>query len=183
MAGMTHLGLVSSLVGGLLVATRSPGLAAPEKFREHLLKFPRSAWWGRVLMSIAAAIAWVVMYRAAIDEWAWARPLIVIAVPVAYWLVVQYGTHFLAMRAVAALLLLIAKQMVDAADSSDLPSRLLVTTLAYVWVVMAIWITIAPHHFRDLMGYAMANNTRCRAVCGLGVGLGLVLLGLGLFVY
>jgi len=83
------------------------------------------------------------MYRAAIDEWAWARPLIVIAVPVAYWLVVQYGTHFLAMRAVAALLLLIAKQMVDAADSSDLPSRLLVTTLAYVWVVMAIWITIA----------------------------------------
>jgi len=32
------------------------------------------------------------------------------------------------------------------------------------------------------MGYAMANNTRCRAVCGLGVGLGLVLLGLGLFV-
>jgi hypothetical protein len=183
MAVMTQLGLVSSLVGGLLVATRLPGLVAPEKFRDHMLKFPRSKWWGRALMSIAAAIAWVVMYRSATDEWAWARPLIAIGVPVAYWLVIRYGTHFLAMRALAALLLLIAKQMVDAADSSDLPSRLLVTTVAYVWVVVAIWLTIAPHHFRDLLGYAMANNTRCRVACGLGVGLGVVLLGMGLFVY
>ena len=180
---MTRLGLVSSLVGGLLVITRLPGLVAPAKFREHALKFPRSMLWGRVLMGIAAAIAWVVMYRAAADDWAWAKPLILGGVPVAYWLVIQYAPQFLAVRASAALTLLIAKQMVDAADTSELHARLLVTVLAYVWVVAAIWITIAPHHVRDLLGYFMANDRRCRAACAVGTGLGVVLLALGVFVY
>jgi uncharacterized membrane protein (DUF485 family) len=180
---MTRLGLVSSLVGGFLVATRLPGIIWPEKFREHALKFPRSMLWGRILMGIAAAIAWAVMYNAASDEWAWARPLILIGVPIAYWLVIQYGTHFLAMRAVAALTLLIARQMVDAADASDLPFRLFVTILAYIWVVAAIWVTIAPHHFRDLLSYFMANDKRCRAACSFGAGLGVLLVALGVFVY
>ena len=76
---MNQLALVSTLVGGLILATRLPGLIAPTKYREHMLKFPRSMIWGRVLMGIAALIAWRVMYRAATDDWAWAqrRPLTV----------------------------------------------------------------------------------------------------------
>ena len=180
---MTRLGLVSSLVGGLLVASLLPALIAPAKFREHALKFPRSVLWGRVLMGIAAAIAWVVMYRAAADDWAWAKPLILVGVPVAYWLVIRYAPQFLAVRASAALTLLIAKQMVDAADTSELHARLIVTVLAYMWVVAAIWITIAPHHARDLLGYLMANDRRCRAACSIGLALGVVLLWFGMFVY
>jgi hypothetical protein len=180
---MKRLAITSILIGAFLVASRLPGIIWPGKFREQVLKFPRSMLWGRILMGIAAAIAWVIMYNAASDDWAWARPLIIIGVPIAYWLVIQYGTHFLAMRAVAALTLLIAKQMVDAADASDLPLRLFVTTLAYIWVVVAIWLTVAPHNFRDLLGYFMANDKRCRATCGCGVALGVVLLALGMFVY
>ena len=180
---MTRLGLISSLVGGFLVLTRLPGLVSPARFREHAIRFPRSILWGRVLMGVAAAIAWVVMYNAATDEWKWARPFILVGVPIAYWLVIQYGNHFLAMRAAAALTLLVAKQMVDAADTSDLASRLFVTTLAYLWVVIAMWVTIAPHHFRDLIGYFMGSDRRCRAICGFGFGLGVVLVALGMFVY
>jgi len=180
----------------LLVATRLPGIIWPERFREHALKFSRSVLWGRVLMGIAAVIAGLVVFGAASDMvrdivregrdaglWSCVPALVVIGVPIAYWLVIQYGTHFLAMRAVAALTLLIAKQMVDAADASELASRLFVTVLAYIWVVIAIWITVAPHHFRDLLGCFMANDRRCRAVCSFGVGLGVVLLALGVFVY
>jgi len=180
---MTRLAIVSILVGALLVATRLPGIVVPAKFREQVLKFPRSILWGRILMGIAAAIAWVVLYRAATDEWAWAQPLILVGVPIAYWLVIQYAKQFLAMRAVAALMLLIAKQMVDAADTSESASRLFVTVLAYIWVVIAIWLTAAPHHFRDLLGYFMANDRRCRAVCSFGLGLGVVLLAFGVFAY
>jgi hypothetical protein len=180
---MTRLALVSTLVGGLIVATRLPGAIAPAKFREHFLRFPRSTMWGRVLMGIAALIAWVVMYRAATDDWAWARPLILVGVPIAYWIVIQYASTFLAMRASAALMLLFAKQMVDAADLSDSPSRLIVTVFAYIWVVMAIWITVAPHHFRDMMQFFMANDKRCRLACSFGVLVGVLFLVLGVFVY
>src|SRR5690242_6407051 len=113
---MNRLSIISMLVGGFIVATRLPGVLAPERFREFAVKFPRSLWWGRVLMGIAAAIAWVIVYQAADDEWSWARPLIVIGFPVAYWLVIKFGTHFLALRGTAALMLMAAKQMVDAAD-------------------------------------------------------------------
>jgi hypothetical protein len=179
---MNRLALVSTLVGVFVVATRLPGVVAPAQYREHLLRFPRSVMWGRVLMGIAALIAWVVMYRAAADDWAWARPFIIAGVPVAYWVVIRYAGTFLAMRASAALMLIVAKQMVDAADLSDLPARLIVTVFAYVWVVAAIWITIAPHHFRDLMQSFMADDKRCRLVCSVGVLVGVLFLALGLFV-
>lgn len=180
---MTKLAIVSTAVGALIVAARLPGLVEPEKYREHLIKFPRSIWWGRVLMGLAAAIAWWIMYHAATDEWKWAQPFILIGMPVAYVLVINFATSYLALRGAAALHLMVAKVMVDAADWSEAPLRLVVTVLAYLWVVAAIWMTVAPHHFRDLIGFMMANNRRCRAACGAGIVVGLVLVALGVFVY
>jgi hypothetical protein len=180
---MTRLALASTILGALIVAGRLPGVLFPEKFREFALKFPRSVWLGRVLMAIAAVWVWIVMYHAATDEWAWARPLIVIGIPVAYWLVIQFGETFLAVRATAALMLLIAKIMVDATDASELASRLVVTVLAYLWVVAAAWMTIAPHQLRDAIQFMMANNTRCRLACSIGAAVGALLLALGMFVY
>jgi len=182
---MTKLALVSTIVGIGVIALRLPGVLLPAKYREFAVKFPRSVLWGRILMGIAAAIAWVVMFRAAAqsDEWRWAKPLVVIGVPVAYWLVWRYGAHYLSLRASSALLLMVAKVMVDTADLSDSPVRLFITVLAYIWVVSAIWMTVAPHHVRDLIGWATAYERRCRNLCAAGVALGVVLVLLGLFVY
>ncbi len=181
---MTQLALTSTIIGAIIVVARAPGLIAPDKFRAEALKFPRSVLWGRALMAIAAVWVGIVMFNAADKDWpSWARPAIIIGVPVAYVLVVKYANQFLALRGVAALLLLGAKVVVDAADKSDLASRLVVTTLAYAWVVAAMWMAIAPHHFRDLIGWSMANNIRCRTVCAIGVVLGVLLIVLGLFVY
>ena len=58
-------------------------------------------------------------------------------------------------------MLLIAKLMVDAADQSELPMRLIVTVLAYLWVCAAVWMAGAPHQVRDVVGFVTANNTRC----------------------
>ena len=180
---MTRLAIVSIAAGALVVAARLPGLLAPTKYREHAIKFPRSEVWGRVLMGIAAAIAWWVMYHAATDDWKWAQPYILIGVPVAYFLVVKFAPNYLAMRGVAALMLMAAKQMVDAADWSESPWRLIITVFAYLWVVGAIWMTAAPHHFRDMIGFMMADDKRCRAACSTGVVVGLGLIMLGVFVY
>ena len=180
---MTRLAFVSVAVGALSVATRAPGLVAPAKFREHMIGFPRNVVWGRVLMGLAAAIAWWIMYHAATDEWRWAQPLILVGVPVAYVLVINFAPNYLAMRGSAALMLMIAKQMVDAADASESPWRLIVTVAAYVWVIGAIWMTVAPHHIRDFIGFSAANNTRFRLANGVGLAVGLALIALGVFVY
>ena len=180
---MTRLALTSTLLGVVLIAGRLPGVIVPAKFREHLRKFPRSVLWGRVLVGMAALWAGIVMFRAATDDWAWARPLVVIGVPVAYWLVTNFAEQFLAIRGTAALMLLVSKIAVDAADLSDSPSRLVITVLAYVWVCAAMWMAAAPHQVRDMIGFFTANDSRCRISCGIGTLVGLLLVLLGLFVY
>jgi len=182
---MTRLALISTMVGGAIIAARLPGVLAPARYREFMVKFPRSVLWGRVLITVAGLIAWWVMFNASrdSDEWKWAQPLIVVGVPVVLFLIYRYGVHYLALRAAAALLLLIAKQVVDAADASDTMLRLVMTVLAYIWVVAAIWMTAAPHHFRDLIGWIMATDERCRTGCWLGICLGAVLMALGVFAY
>ncbi len=193
---MNHLATISTVVGAGVVLGRLPGIISTEKFRAFQLQFPRHVWIGRITMLIAAVWAGIVVFHAAsatlsetISEtgrggiWAYVPTLVVVGFPIAYWLVIQYGQQYLALRGTAALLLLVAKLMVDAADASERPARLVVTILGYLWVVAALWMTIAPHHIRDAIGYFMANNARCRLVCSIGIGVGVVLMALGMFVY
>src|SRR5438552_17380995 len=127
---MSSLVIVSIADGAFTVAARVPGVLATARYREHLVQFPRSEFWGKILMGIAAAIAWWTMYHAATDEWKWAQPLILIGVPAAYFLVINFAPHYLAMRGMAALMLMLAKVMVDAADLSDTALRLVITVFA-----------------------------------------------------
>src|SRR5580692_10079672 len=112
---MTRLAITSTILGAVIITGRLPGVIAPEKFGACAQKFPRSVLWGRILMGICAVWAGIVMYNAATDDFAWAKPLVVIGVPIAYWLVIQYADQFLAIRGLAALLLLFAKVILNAA--------------------------------------------------------------------
>jgi hypothetical protein len=134
-------------------------------------------------MGIAAIWAGIVLFNAATDDWAWARPIVVVGVPIAYWLVIVFADQFLALRGLAALMLLIAKLMVDAADQSELtdaPDR------HRAGVPLGVRGRVdgsAPHQVRDVVGFITANNTRCRLACFLGALVGALLVVLGLCVY
>jgi hypothetical protein len=180
---MTRLAITSTILGAAIIVGRLPGVIAPEKFSTEARKFPRSVLWGRILIGISALWAAIVMYNAAVDDFAWLKPLVVIGVPIAYWVVVQFADQFLAIRGLAALLLLIAKVTLNAADRSDSPSRLIVTVLAYLWVCAAIWMASSPHQVRDWINFVTKNAARCRAACSLGAAVGVFLVLLGLFVY
>jgi hypothetical protein len=181
---MTRLAITSTILGAAIIAGRLPGIIAPDKFIANARKFPRSVLWGRILMGICAVWSGIVLYCfAAVDDFAWLKPVIVIGIPVAYWFVIQYADHFLAIRGLAALLLLISKVTLNAADISDSPARLIVTVLAYLWVCVAVWMASAPHHVRDWVNIVTASATRCRAACSLGAAVGVFLVLLGLFVY
>jgi len=180
---MTHLAIASTVIGGVTIAGRLPGVFAPDQFSDFARKFPRSVIWGRVLAAIAALWAAIIMYNAAVDDFAWLKPIVVIGMPIAYWLVIQFADQFLAIRAQAALLLLVAKVVLNAADLSDQPSRLVITVLAYLWVCAAIWMASAPHQVRDVIGFITAKRGRCRISSLVGVVFGVVLVVLGLCVY
>jgi hypothetical protein len=174
---------ITILAGVLVVALRLPGVLRPAAYRDFCVKLPRNVMIGRILITLVALVVWWVMYHAATDEWKWAQPLVLVGVPVAYWLVIQFGTTYLAMRAIAALLLLGAKQILNAADASDSEYRLIMTVFAYLWVVGAIWMAAAPHHIRDVIGWSTATDQRCRQLCGIGVLTGVALIALGWLVY
>lgn len=193
---MSPLAIASTCLGVFIVASRLPGLVAPARFREQMLKLPRSVLWGRVIFLVVALWAGFVLLGAAKEArdetirmsgeagiWGLAPAVVVLGVPVAYWLVIQYAEQFLALRATAALMLLVANIVIRAADRSDLLARLVVTTFMYVWVVVGIWMAIAPHHFRNVIEWAMANDRRCRQVCAVGTTVGVVLIALGALVY
>jgi hypothetical protein len=180
---MTRLAITSTILGIAIIAGRAPGVIVPAKFSECAQKFPRSVLWGRILMGICAAWAGIIMYNAATDDWSWAKPLIVIGVPIAYWLIIQYADQFLALRGLAALLLLVAKLALDAADLSDMSSRLIITVTAYLMVCASVWMASAPHQVRDTIGFVTANTARCRVFCFLGMMVGVMLVVLGLCVY
>jgi hypothetical protein len=179
-----------------MIATRSVGVINPTMYRQHAVAFPRSVWWGRILFAIVALWGGIVLHGALGDIvtdaqrevgnaglWVTLYRIEPLAVPVVYWLVIQFGAPYLAIRSAAALLLLVGNHLVRAADMSMDASRLVVTTFVYIWVIFSIWATIAPHHIRDVIGLLMANDRRCQAACSVGVGLGLLFLGMGLFVY
>jgi hypothetical protein len=180
---MTRLAITSVLLGAAIIAGRLPGVLVPGKYRAWARAFPRSVFWGRVLIGIAGLWAGIVMYRAATDDWAWARPVVVVGVPVAYWLVIHFGNQFLALRGTAAVSLLLAKVVLDVTDASEHPWRLVITTFAYLWVIAATWMAIAPHHFRDVINWGTATDRRCQTLCSFGVALGLALIFLGALVY
>ena len=181
---MTRLAITSTILGAAIIAGRLPGIIAPEKFSAEARKFPRSVLWGRILMGVCAVWAGIVLYFfAAVDDFAWVKPFIVIGIPIAYWLVIQYADQFLALRGLAALMLLISKVVLNAADISDSPLRLVVTVLAYIQVCGAVWMASAPHQVRDWIAFMTANTARCRFACSVGAAVGVFLVLLGLFVY
>jgi len=155
---MTNLALISIALGTLMIVSRLSGIIAPEKFRKIATSFARSTSWGKFILAIAAIWAITIVYNDTSEAWDKARPYILIAIPVCYFLVVTFGQQFLALRAAAALLLLIAKVMLDAADQSESSFRLIMTVLSYVWVIIAIWAAGAPHHIRDLTNFLMADR-------------------------
>lgn len=177
------LAVMAVLLGGWWMGSRLPGLIAPKRFAGVLRTLPRAVWPGRVLMAMVALWSGIRLYGAATDEWAWARVPVVLGVPLAYALVIQFADQFLTVRASAALMLLIANEAVRAADWHPSPWRLVVTVLSYVWVVTAIWMAAWPYQYRDVLFSIAQSEARCRWFSAVGLIVGVVVLALGVFVY
>ncbi len=183
------------LVGGLGFAGGVLALQFPNSMQTFLRRLPRNEALGRVL--IAIDLVWsIYLYR----QWNFEIQLkpfgiiplhvfgpkeqgIYFLAPFIYWFIIRYVNHYLGARSLALLLILAAKPVVQICFLSDEPLSLVMTTLAYLWVVMGICFVSAPHWLRDLINFWQGSPMRWKVWCWAKMIMGCGIFALGLFVY
>jgi hypothetical protein len=178
-----NLSTLAVILGLGLAVTHIPGVVKPAAYAVWLRKFPRSLPWGIVLMLLGTG--WFVYYLnlESISDFATYKPLLLggfAAVGIASCIFVQ---DFLAVRGLAVVLLVLAKMMVDTARWAPTDWRLVICTLAYLWVAAGIWLTMYPWHLRDILAWETASVGRLRAISTVRVAFGLFVAVLGFTVY
>jgi hypothetical protein len=156
------------------------GLLQPARFGEWLRQFPRSDFWGYVLMPLGTIWFLWNLKQDQIADFAAFKPALFIGFAVVGFGSCVFVRDFLAVRGLAVVVLLVAHLTLNAIRWVDTDWRLVVTTWAYVWVVLAIWFTISPWRLRDFIGWLTASEARIRATCAARLVFGLIVALIGL---
>ncbi|MSR43413.1 MAG: hypothetical protein EXS29_02455 [Pedosphaera sp.] len=171
------------LIGSILILLNFFGCFRPAAFGVALRKFPRSEPCGWVLMLAGTAwFVWIVQTTPLAEFEAFKRYFLigfaVVGVSSCF-----FVKDFLAVRGLAIIVLLLAKVVIEKFRWLDTAWRLYPITLAYVWVIAGIFLTVSPWRLRDILEWKLANDDRIRAVCGVRMAMGVLLVILGLMVF
>lgn len=179
---------LSALTIGLGLVYALPqcyALANPKGFSKALRSFPRSLLWGYAMMGLATAWFLYNVSLESIADFAAYKPHMMVAFGAIGLGACVFVTDFLAVRGLAVVMMLLAKLMVDTGRPhlGESPFVLVNQTLAYVLVVLGIWLTVAPWRLRDWIHWNTAEDGRVKmgAAVRLACGLGLAALGLLIF--
>ncbi len=180
---MSRLALVALCVGGVLSLKGLWLMAAPRSAAACARRFPRHVWAGRLLA--AAAVAWSakLLFQTGFSWVESHRLLVLLAVPVAYAVVILCVDELLAVRAGGGLLLLVPQVILDAAFTHPARSRLVMTGFAYLLVAAGIALVWSPYLFRRWTEQWLDRAPAVRAAGAGLLALGLAMLALGLRVY
>ena len=177
------LSTLSILLGLVFILPNLYGLLKPAQFGQALRRFPRSETWGYLLVGLATGWFIYNVKKEPIADFEPLKPFLY-----ALFLFVGIGAcifvkDFLAVRGLAVVLLLLAKLMVDTARWAESDWSLVLVTLAYIWIIAGMWLTISPWRLRDLLHWKTENEGRIRLFSGIRVGIGLLITVLGLTVF
>jgi len=177
------LSSVALAVGFLLLVSHLPGLFAPAGTARVARAFPRDLPAGLALTVLATV--WAVWLTLTIDlgEFSSLRFPITLFAAVLGGLMAVFSREYLAVRALSAVLLLGANVLLDAAFLRDEPSKLVITAVAYLWIVAALVFLFSPYRLRDAIAWATRSEGRLRLLSAAGAVFGAVLIALGLCVY
>jgi hypothetical protein len=169
------LQLTGILVGLLLVASHSFALTAPTLTKSFLHELPRSRTWGTIFLAISAGWALWLVCTIDLGEFARMRTLLILAVPVGAVLTWLFVDEFLAVRALGILALLAAEPLLEAAYLRPETTRLILVTLAYVWILSGLFLVGMPYILRDLSAWVLGSGARYRLgaiagiICGVAI--------------
>jgi hypothetical protein len=166
------------LAGLVLLAAGLPFLAAPARIEKAVLAFPRHRMAGIVLMLMGGA--WFLWKITQLGQSDFGDYKIILLVLFAATLVgsILYVPDFLAVRGLAILILLSANTGVKAAFGLyDIPERLVLVTIIYIFIICALVFGIMPYKMRDFLNGLYRKSIRVRLF-----GAVLVLMSLALFI-
>ncbi len=175
---MSTLAITSWILGTLAVGVGLFSTCAPELVRRGVADFPRSVWPGRVLLAVDmvwAAYAVTTLHLGMFDAWKvhlyWLAPVCIV-------LGCLYLDELLSVRALGGLLLLAAGPILNAARWNPSDWRLIVTVMAYTWILVGLLFLLSPWWFRRLTEPVIQTDLAVR-IGGLfkaAVGFGLIAL-------
>jgi len=158
------LSMLAILLGLLAALPGIYGVARPGAFGNAARRFPRYTPAGYVL--IVAATLWFLwlLKQESIADFAAFKPVLYTLFAAVGLGACVFVKDFLAVRGLAVLYLLLAKLMVDTARWANTEWRLVITTWAYLLVLLGMWFTISPWRLRDLLNWFTASEKRTRLV-------------------
>ncbi len=143
-----------------LLAGHAYALLNGGKAQAFLKSFPRTYFWGVILLTID--FVWGMMCLANMDmgEFFNLRPWFLYLVPVGFVLVLVFVKEFLAVRALGALMLLLGGIVLEAAFLKPQFSRLLLPAIAYAWIIAGLYFVGMPFLMRDVITWVTAKPQR-----------------------
>lgn len=168
---------VATLIPGLLlVALGVPLLLNHSGFTAVLKGFPRSTAASYVFFGIGAAWFLYQIWHLSPADFGEYRTYLFFGFLAVAVLSFKCVPDFLAVRGLAAILLLGAMPLLDAAYMEyDKPQRLLMVSVVYVAIALAIWLGAQPWRMRDFLAWLLAQPGRVRGLGGALAGYGLLL--------
>jgi len=164
------------IAGIVLILLSLPGLVKPELIKNWLKRFPRSSIAGVVLLTIALVWSFWLLATMEMGEFSSFRRPLMILLPIGYVLILRFVEEFLAVRALGILCLLAAEPLLEAAFFRYEASRLFVTVLAYLLIVVGLfWVTM-PYLLRDQINWSANSNARWRILHGVTAAYGVAIL-------
>lgn len=175
------LPIIALLLGLAISIKHLLALLILEPFKAFAQRFPRSRFWGKLLFSIALVWAFLLIATTDLGEFSSLRRSILGGILIGGGLFGWLVTDFLAVRSLGFIALLAARPLLELTflQSGALP--LLLSLLAYVWVIIGLFCVGMPYLLRNFITWITAPKRtelwRGLAWIGLVYGLTLFLLG------
>ena len=165
------------VVGAALLFSHALALLQPVKCQQQLTSFPRSKIMGPLLLSVAAIWTLILIRQMDLGEFAPFRGGLMIGTLIAWGLTWKFVPEFLAVRSLGMLALLAAEPLLNAAFLQPPTSRLLLVSLAYVWIFLGLFWVGLPYLLRDQIAWVNQSPLRWKLAAIGGVVYGLLLIG------
>ncbi|MEX0325070.1 MAG: hypothetical protein AB3N33_03165 [Puniceicoccaceae bacterium] len=161
----------------VLLVVGIPFLAFPEKIRERVLAFPRNRIAGVVLMLLGGAwFLWKIWMLGQSDFGDYKEILFALFAATLLG-TIFYVQDFLAVRGLAVLVLLSGNVGLKSAFGLyDIPERLVLVSLIYLFVTISIFVGVMPYKMRDFLNWLYVSTARARAFGTVFVMMALALL-------
>ena len=147
---MSALAITAWIIGTVAVGGGLFAVCAPALVRDGLEDFPRSVWPGRLLLAVDmvwAAYAITTLHLGGFDALKihlyWLAPVCIL-------LGSLFLDELLSVRALGGLMLLVAGPVLGAARWNPSNWRLVVTTFAYLWILVGLLFLLSPWWFRRI---------------------------------